>query len=89
MAPALPMHGRMMHSTDGTLTFQSYSASGDRAINSIGRGALNETLLDAAEATPGVTLHFGARSAAYDLAIAGYFAGVDAAAARAVYRTVG
>ena len=68
MAPALPMHGRMMHGIDGALTYQSYSASGDRAINSIGRGALNETLLDAAEATPGVTLHFGARSAAYDLA---------------------
>lgn len=30
-----------------------------------------------------------AHTAAYDLAIAGYFAGVDAAAARAVYRTVG
>ena len=68
MAPALPMHGRMMHAVDGTLTFQSYSASGGRAINSIGRGALNETLLDAAEATPGVTLHFGARTSAYDLA---------------------
>lgn len=68
MAPALPMHGRMMHGRDGSLTFQSYSAAGDRAINSIGRGALNETLLDAAEATPGVTLHFGARTAAYDLA---------------------
>ena len=68
MAPALPMHGRMMHGVDGTLTFQSYSASGDRAINSIGRGALNETLLDAADATPGVTLHFGARTCAYDLA---------------------
>lgn len=67
MAPALPMHGRMMHGTDSSLTFQSYSASGDRAINSIGRGALNETLLDAAEATPGVTLHFEARLAAFDL----------------------
>jgi kynurenine 3-monooxygenase len=67
MAPALPMHGRMMHGTDSSLTFQSYSASGDRAINSIGRGALNETLLDAAEETPGVTLHFEARLAAYDL----------------------
>jgi kynurenine 3-monooxygenase len=67
MAPALPMHGRMMHGRDGSLTFQSYSASGDRAINSIGRGALNETLLDAAEATPGVALHFGARTSAYDL----------------------
>lgn len=68
MAPALPMHGRMMHALDGTLTFQSYSASGNRAINSISRGALNATLLDAAEATPGVTVHFGARTAAYDLA---------------------
>jgi kynurenine 3-monooxygenase len=68
MAPALPMHGRMIHGTDGSLTFQSYSASADRAINSIGRGALNETLLDAAQASPGVSLHFGARSAAYDLA---------------------
>jgi kynurenine 3-monooxygenase len=68
MAPALPMHGRMIHGTDGTLTFQSYSATGDRAINSIGRGALNETLLDAAERTPGVTLHFEARLAEYDLA---------------------
>ena len=67
MAPALPMHGRMIHGIDSSLTFQSYSAAGDRAINSIGRGALNETLLDAADATPGVTLHFGARSAAYEL----------------------
>jgi len=58
MAPALPMRGRMMHAQDGTLTFQSYSADGSKAINSIGRSALNETLLDAAEATPGVRLHF-------------------------------
>jgi kynurenine 3-monooxygenase len=67
MAPALPMHGRMIHGSDSSVTFQSYSASRDRAINSIGRGALNETLLDAAEATPGVTLHFGARLADFDL----------------------
>ncbi len=68
MAPALPMHGRMMHGVDGSLTFQSYSAAGDRAINSISRGALNATLLDAAEATPGVSLHFSSRIDAYDLA---------------------
>jgi len=67
MAPALPMHGRMIHGTDGSTVFQSYSAQGDRAINSIGRGALNETLLDAAQATPGVTLHFDARLSSYDL----------------------
>jgi kynurenine 3-monooxygenase len=77
MAPALPMHGRMMHGVDGTLTFQSYSASRDRAINSIGRSALNETLLDAAEATPGVTLVFGARLADYDLAANGLTLEVD------------
>lgn len=67
MAPALPMHGRMVHDASGRTNFQSYSASGDRAINSIGRGALNETLLDAAEATPGVTLHFDVRTASYDV----------------------
>lgn len=67
MAPALPMHGRMIHAVDGTTSFQSYSARGDRAINSIGRSALNETLLDAAQATPGVTLHFGARLVDYDV----------------------
>lgn len=58
MAPALPMSGRIMHGPDGTLTEQPYSADGTRSINSIGRSALNETLLDAAEATPGVNLHF-------------------------------
>lgn len=68
MAPALPMHGRMVHHVNGNVDFQSYSATGDRAINSISRGALNETLLDAAEATPGVTLHFDVRTTAYGLA---------------------
>jgi kynurenine 3-monooxygenase len=68
MAPALAMHGRMMHAPDGSLAYQSYSADGARAINSISRSALNETLLDAAEATPGVTLHFESRCTSYDLA---------------------
>lgn len=67
MAPALPMHGRMMHGRDSTLTYQSYSADGTRAINSISRGSLNETLLDAAERTPGVHLQFDARLVRLDL----------------------
>lgn len=67
MAPALPMHGRIMHGRDGSLAFQSYSADGSRAINSIGRAALNETLLDAAESTKGVRLHFNSRLTALDL----------------------
>jgi len=67
MAPALPMHGRMMHAPDGTLTYQSYSADGTRAINSISRGSLNESLLDAAEGTAGVRVQFDARLTAVDL----------------------
>ncbi|MEU4724392.1 NAD(P)/FAD-dependent oxidoreductase [Nonomuraea dietziae] len=63
LAEALPMPGRMMHATDGALTFQSYSADGSHAINSIGRAALNRKLLDAAEAHPNVTARFGHRLA--------------------------
>jgi kynurenine 3-monooxygenase len=67
MAPALPMHGRMIHGVDGQASFSSYSAHGDLAINSISRGALNDSLLDAAEQTPGVTLAFGSRLVDYDI----------------------
>jgi kynurenine 3-monooxygenase len=48
LADALPMRGRMIHPVDGPLDFQAYSADGERAINSIGRAALNSTLLSAA-----------------------------------------
>jgi len=58
MADALPMKGRMIHPVSGPLDFQAYSASGDRAINSISRGALNNALLTAASDAPGVTLAF-------------------------------
>lgn len=58
MADALPMKGRMIHPVAGPLDFQEYSASGDRAINSISRGALNNALLDAASLLPGVEVVF-------------------------------
>jgi kynurenine 3-monooxygenase len=58
MADALPMRGRMIHPVQGELDFQPYSFDGQRAINSISRGALNNVLLDAAEATPGVRIVF-------------------------------
>ncbi|MDI1289152.1 MAG: NAD(P)/FAD-dependent oxidoreductase [bacterium] len=67
MEPALPMHGRMIHGLDGEAVFSSYSARGDLAINSISRGALNNTLLDAAEATPSVTVSFNSRLREYDV----------------------
>jgi kynurenine 3-monooxygenase len=64
---ALPMHGRMVHSVDAAQSFRPYSADGARAINSISRAELNHSLLDAAEATPGVTLRFGHRLTEVDL----------------------
>nr|WP_283133954.1 NAD(P)/FAD-dependent oxidoreductase [Rhizohabitans arisaemae] len=67
MAPALPMPGRMMHARDGSLSFQSYSADGRRAINSISRGDLNRTLLDAALDRPGVEACFEHRLTGLDV----------------------
>ncbi|WP_027660437.1 FAD-dependent oxidoreductase [Salinispora fenicalii] len=61
MADALPMRGRMIHPVDGEPQFQAYSAAGDRAINSISRGALNNALLTAAAALPGVRVAFDHR----------------------------
>ncbi|GAA1861933.1 FAD-dependent oxidoreductase [Actinomadura bangladeshensis] len=63
---ALPMHGRMVHPLRGAQNFQPYSADGERAINSIGRAELNASLLDTAEATPGVTLRFSRRVTGVD-----------------------
>ncbi|PXY30446.1 kynurenine 3-monooxygenase [Prauserella coralliicola] len=66
LADALPMRGRMVHSADGLLDFQPYSADGRRAINSIGRGALNNVLLDAAQALPEVEVRFEHRLTGLD-----------------------
>ncbi|MEV7331066.1 NAD(P)/FAD-dependent oxidoreductase [Micromonospora sp. NPDC093244] len=66
MADALPMRGRMIHPVQGEPQFQSYSAGGDRAINSISRGALNNALLDAAAALPGVRIVFDHRLVGLD-----------------------
>ena len=66
MAGALPMRGRMVHPVSGEPDFQPYSADGDRAINSISRGALNNALLDAAQAAPGVDIVFRHRLTGLD-----------------------
>lgn len=68
MADALPMKGRMIHPVDGPLDFQQYSADGERAINSISRGALNNALLSAAAAAPGVSVVFEHRLVELDSA---------------------
>ena len=64
---ALLMKGRMIHTADGEQEFQPYSADGERGINSISRGELNNVLLDAAERLPGVDLHFDHRLTSIDI----------------------
>jgi kynurenine 3-monooxygenase len=58
----------MIHPVTGPLDFQAYSASGDRAINSISRGALNNALLTAASAAGGVSVEFEHRLVELDSA---------------------
>jgi kynurenine 3-monooxygenase len=45
---AIPMHGRMMHDTEGKLTFQPYGKEG-QFINSVSRSDLNVLLMNEAE----------------------------------------
>ncbi len=63
---AIPMPGRMMHDPAGRLTFQPYSKDASDAINSVSRGQLNITLLNAAEAS-GAEIIFGQRCVDADL----------------------
>lgn len=63
---AIPMHGRMMHSPSGELTFQPYGREG-QAIYSVSRAGLNMALLDIAEQLPGVELCFGHRGHKLDV----------------------
>ncbi|MCA9310816.1 MAG: FAD-dependent monooxygenase [Phycisphaerales bacterium] len=64
---AVPMRGRMMHDPAGGLVYQAYSKEPKEAINSVSRGGLNLTLLEAAAAHDGVTLHFDHRCTDLDL----------------------
>lgn len=55
---AVMMRGRMVHAPDGTRGLQRYGVDDSEVIWSASRSALNELLLDAAEAS-GVRFHFG------------------------------
>ncbi|BES87604.1 Kynurenine 3-monooxygenase [Nesidiocoris tenuis] len=56
---AIPMDGRMIHKTDGTTSSITYDPVLKNCIYSVGRKHLNELLLDEAENSPNVHLHFG------------------------------
>lgn len=63
----IPMHGRMIHPLGGTSFFSRYSGRSDEYINSISRSGLNEVLLDVAERTDGIELHFDSKCVDVDL----------------------
>ncbi len=57
----IPMLGRLIHHVDGQTSVQPYGSRPHEYINSVSRSALNSILLDAAEATGSVTVHFNMR----------------------------
>jgi kynurenine 3-monooxygenase len=63
---AIPMHGRLMHAVDGTLTYQPYGKEG-QAIYSVSRGLLNQTLMQCASEHENVELVFRHRCKDVDL----------------------
>lgn len=62
---AVPMHGRIMHAIDSSLTFQRYGKDG-QFINSISRSSLNTVLMNMAE-QQGVKFFFNNRIARVEL----------------------
>ena len=60
----IPMHGRMMHDTQGNKTYQPYGKEG-QFINSVSRAQLNEVLIETAE-NEGVHVSFSQKCKSVD-----------------------
>jgi len=58
LAHAIPMRGRMIHGKSGNLHFAPYDRDPKNYINSIGRAALNTTVIEAAQRYPNVRVRF-------------------------------
>ena len=67
MRHAIPMRGRMIHDKSGNLHFAPYDRDPNKYINSIGRAALNTTVIEAAQRYPNVRVHFNHRCTDVDL----------------------
>ena len=63
---AVPMRGRMIHSPAGALVMQRYGQGDHEFINSMSRGGLNLLLLQRADESGRVRLHFNHRLSRYD-----------------------
>ena len=64
---AVPMRGRMLHARSGRRTFLRYGNTADQVLHSVSRDELNRALLDRAERSGEVRLHFGRRCTGVDL----------------------
>jgi kynurenine 3-monooxygenase len=64
---AIPMRGRMIHDKSGALHFAPYDVDPKKCINSIGRAALNTTLIEAAQRYPNVRVHFNHKCTEVDV----------------------
>src|SRR3954467_11184050 len=64
---AIPMPGRMIHDKSGKLHFSPYDRDPRNHINSIGRAALNTTVIEAALRYPNVRVFFNHRWSNVDL----------------------
>src|SRR5216110_1976273 len=66
---AIPMRGRMIHPTaaGSAPIFAPYDVDPNKHINSIGRAALNTTVIEAAQRYPNVRVHFNHRCTNVDL----------------------
>jgi kynurenine 3-monooxygenase len=61
------MRGRMIHDQSGALHFSPYDVDPKKCINSIGRAALNSTVIEAAQRYSNVRVHFNRRCTNVDL----------------------
>src|SRR6476660_2755699 len=64
---AIPMRGRMIYETYGALQFAPYDFHHNKNINSIGRAALNTTVIEAAQRDPNVRVYFNHKCTGVDL----------------------
>src|ERR1700741_2924040 len=64
---AIPMRGRMIHDKSGTLHFTPYDVDPKNCINSIGRAALNATVIEAAQRYSNVRVYFNHKCTRVDL----------------------
>ncbi|HEV7700084.1 MAG TPA: NAD(P)/FAD-dependent oxidoreductase [Pyrinomonadaceae bacterium] len=66
LAEAVPMYGRMIHSSTGETKLLPYSGRSGEYINSISRGGLNIALINEAERCAGAKFHFQKRCVGFN-----------------------